>query len=244
MNLDPRSSAAAALIVACLAIPAPAFGNEGRGEEHRNHRADASTATQGASDHSAGTAATVGDPTKPQPESRADRNDGGANAYDCVTDPGPYCSTRDGSPSANGEGQGGAIGRPAAGTVGKADNKNPPGQEPGPGDANAGYECDTNKGIAKGNPAHTVSMAAPPPPPPPPPPQTPPPPPPPPPPEGPPVGGPGGPPPPGGEVPPPEAGVPTGLPPTGAPALLLPTAAGIAALMGGIALLRRPRALR
>jgi LPXTG-motif cell wall-anchored protein len=39
--------------------------------------------------------------------------------------------------------------------VGKADNKNPKGQQPGPQDNNNGYECDGNHGIAKGNPAHT-----------------------------------------------------------------------------------------
>jgi len=107
------------------------------------------------SDHSHGNASTTGDPNKPQPESRADQNNGGANSYTCPSDPGPYCSTRDGSPSLNGNGKGVAKGRPAAGSVGRADNKNPPGQEPGPSDGNRGYECDTNKGVGKTNPAHT-----------------------------------------------------------------------------------------
>ena len=108
-------------------------------------------------DHSEGNASTHGEYDEPQPESTADENDGGANAGTCGTDPaGPYCSTRDGSASENGKGDGEATGRPAAGTVGKADNTNPRGQLPGPeSDGNNGYECDGNQGIAQGNPAHT-----------------------------------------------------------------------------------------
>ncbi|HEX8002421.1 MAG TPA: hypothetical protein VF519_06965 [Mycobacteriales bacterium] len=68
---------------------------------------------------------------------------------------GEYCSTRDGSPSRNGNGDGKATGRPCAGCVGKADDKNPRGQRPNGSDSNNGYECDGNSGIAKGNPAHT-----------------------------------------------------------------------------------------
>ena len=107
-------------------------------------------------DHTDGTAATEGDVDGEQPESTADQNDGGANSYDCEEGPeGPYCGTERTEDSANGKGDGDATGRPGAGTVGKADNKNPRGQEPGPNDANGGYECDGNEGIAKGNPAHT-----------------------------------------------------------------------------------------
>ncbi|MDQ3952345.1 MAG: hypothetical protein M3279_05195 [Actinomycetota bacterium] len=68
---------------------------------------------------------------------------------------GPYASTCDGSPSQNGNGNGGGGGKPCAGCVGNADNKNPPGQLPNGKDPNNGYECDGNKGIGKGNPAHT-----------------------------------------------------------------------------------------
>src|SRR3954451_4129358 len=75
---------------------------------------------------------------------------GGANA-DC----GQYCSTYPDGPSNNGNGGGNATGRPDAGAVGNADNMNPQGQYPNGGDANNGYECDGNNGIAKGNPAHT-----------------------------------------------------------------------------------------
>jgi len=73
---------------------------------------------------------------------------------------GDYCSTRDGSPSRNGNGDGKATGRPEAGSVGKADNKNPKGQYRNGSDSNNGYECDGNKGIAKGNPAHTGCTTA------------------------------------------------------------------------------------
>lgn len=90
--------------------------------------------------------------TSPQPKSNADMNEGGANnGGDC----GAYCSTRDGSPSENGKGDGEANGKPCAGCVGKADNKNPPGQAPDGTDHNAGYECDRNQGVGKTNPAHT-----------------------------------------------------------------------------------------
>jgi hypothetical protein len=73
---------------------------------------------------------------------------------------GPYSSQyQSGGPSANGNGNGKAVGRPEAGSVGNADDKNPPGQDPynHPGtDGNAGYECDTNSGVAQGNPAHST----------------------------------------------------------------------------------------
>ncbi|MFD6069336.1 hypothetical protein [Amycolatopsis lurida] len=92
------------------------------------------------------------DTTKPQPPSKADFSGHGANKH------GPYDSTRDGSPSANGNGGGVAAGKPCAGCVGKADNKNPPGQLPGGSDANAGYECDRNHGVGRGNPAHTACV--------------------------------------------------------------------------------------
>jgi len=99
-----------------------------------------------------GTAGTSGSVTQPQPISTADANSGGANGQ-CTG--GPYCSTRDGSPSGNGNGKGAAVGKPCAGCVGKADNKNPKGQMPGGSDNNAGYECDRNHGIGRSNPAHT-----------------------------------------------------------------------------------------
>jgi hypothetical protein len=55
----------------------------------------------------------------------------------------------------NGNGKGKARGKPCAGCVGKADNKNPHGQYPNGSDHNAGYECDRNHGIGRSNPAHT-----------------------------------------------------------------------------------------
>src|SRR5262245_5323654 len=69
--------------------------------------------------------------TSPQPASKADFKDHGANAH------GPYDSTRNGAPSGNGNGNGKAVGKPCAGCVGKADNKNPHGQQPGGSDPNA-----------------------------------------------------------------------------------------------------------
>lgn len=89
------------------------------------------------------------DNTSPQPASKADFSGNGANEH------GSYDSTRDGSPSGNGNGGGEAKGKPCAGCVGKADNKNPKGQYPDGSDHNKGYECDGNHGIGRSNPAHT-----------------------------------------------------------------------------------------
>ena len=64
-------------------------------------------------------------------------------------------------------GPGQQTGKPCAGCVGNADDKNPPGQFPDGSDANSGYECDGrdrkmvgqngngNHGIGDENPAHT-----------------------------------------------------------------------------------------
>jgi hypothetical protein len=71
---------------------------------------------------------------------------GGANAG-C----GAYCPSGVGNPSGNGK----ATNQPAAGTVGKADAKNPPGQAPDGTDHNKGYECDGNQGVGKTNPSHS-----------------------------------------------------------------------------------------
>lgn len=89
----------------------------------------------------------------------------GCAQEDEADDDNPYGSTCDGDASENGNGNGGAGGRPCAGCVGSADNKNPPGQAPNGTDHNNGYECDGNQGISAakghkgdpgtGNPAHT-----------------------------------------------------------------------------------------
>jgi hypothetical protein len=100
-----------------------------------------------------GTGGTRGDVNQAQPRSNADFSGNGANVH------GAYDSTRDGSPSMNGNGNGNATGKPCAGCVGAADNKNPPGQLPNGTDLNAGYECDTNHGIGRTNPAHTGCQA-------------------------------------------------------------------------------------
>ena len=62
-----------------------------------------------------------------------------------------YCPSGVGQPS----GTGNATNQPAAGTVGNADAKNPPGQAPDGSDSNKGYECDENQGVGKTNPAHS-----------------------------------------------------------------------------------------
>ena len=135
---------ATAMLLSATASAAPGNGN-GNGAEHANPGNN-------------GKAHEVH--TSPQPASNADFTGHGANTH------GPYDSTRDGSPSGNGNGTGNAIGKPCAGCVGKADNKNPPGQLPGGSDANAGYECDRNHGVGRTNPAHTGCRPDSPPPPP------------------------------------------------------------------------------
>ena len=65
---------------------------------------------------------------------------------------GNYCALPSPSTSQN---------RHVDGSVGNADNKNPKGQAPNGSDHNKGYECDKNKGIGNGNPAHTVNCPSP-----------------------------------------------------------------------------------
>jgi hypothetical protein len=74
----------------------------------------------------------------------------GANR-DC----GAYCPSGVGLPSGNGNGGGAATGKPCAGCVGNADDKNPPGQANDGSDHNNGYECDGNHGVGRTNPAHS-----------------------------------------------------------------------------------------
>jgi hypothetical protein len=136
-------------------------GSSAKSSSSKGPSAKGSSSNGKAADHKTkGNSGTSGEVKHPQPTSGADDNPGGANGqcadanHDGYGD-GVYCSTRDGSPSLNGQGKGKATGKPCAGCVGKADNKNPKGQMPGPSDKNAGYECDRNNGIGKTNPAHT-----------------------------------------------------------------------------------------
>jgi hypothetical protein len=141
---------AGGVLTAGTAVAEPGNG-QAVGQESGNGAANANNQGNGQAigHQTSGTAGTTGDPTSPQPPSNADNSGNGAN----VT--GPYTSTRDGSPSMNGNGNGLAVGQPCAGCVGQADNKNPPGQMPNGSDPNAGYECDSNNGIGQTNPAHT-----------------------------------------------------------------------------------------
>jgi hypothetical protein len=161
----------AAVVVAGAAVAAFVMvGGIGAGAAPGNGKATGNGKALQAAAHAAlgggsvGGGKSSGDTTSPQPPSKADFSGHGANVH------GPYDSTRDGSPSGNGNGNGNAIGKPCAGCVGKADNKNPPGQMPNGTDPNAGYECDRNHGIGRTNPAHTgctssSSTSTPPPPP-------------------------------------------------------------------------------
>lgn len=90
-----------------------------------------------------------GNPNAGCDESQNSDTGHGANQGDA------YDSTCDGSASENGNGGGDGGGKPCAGCVGNADDKNPPGQGPDGSDSNNGYECDGNGGVGKTNPAHT-----------------------------------------------------------------------------------------
>jgi hypothetical protein len=148
-------TAAGVLIIAGSAIGGPAWAAGASDGDQRNHNAHGlATASAAANEAKARSA---GSTTQPQPSSNADFSGHGANIH------GSYDSTRDGSLSGNGNGAGAAVGKPCAGCVGKADNKNPPGQHPDGSDANAGYECDRNRGIGNTNPAHTGCRAVSPP---------------------------------------------------------------------------------
>ena len=140
-STEPTAQGADAKPSASMSSGSQSFGSKSSG-----------SSSPAGSHVTSGTAGTAGEPSKPQPTSTADDNAGGANGQ-CTE--GVYCSTRDGSASQNGNGGGTATGKPCAGCVGKADNKNPKGQQPGGSDHNNGYECDGNNGIAKTNPAHT-----------------------------------------------------------------------------------------
>ncbi|MBV8979692.1 MAG: hypothetical protein JO086_02220 [Acidimicrobiia bacterium] len=87
----------------------------------------------------------------PAPDQFATDTSAGDGATDC----GAYCPSGVGLPSGNGNGNGDAHGKPCAGCVGNADDKNPPGQAHDGSDHNNGYECDGNNGIGKTNPAHS-----------------------------------------------------------------------------------------
>ena len=61
-----------------------------------------------------------------------------------------------------GSGNGNATGRPEDGSVGNGNphaNKPDPSQNDGKGNGNKGHECDDNKGVGQGNPAHPNDCA-------------------------------------------------------------------------------------
>ena len=142
-HLLTRFAAGGAIVVlSVLGGGTTVLAEQGKSAEHRNDASAHETHEANGADDSV-------ELTEPQPASNADFTGSGANEH------GPYDSTRDGSPSDNGVGDGAATGEPCAGCVGQADNKNPPGQLPDATDPNQGYECDGNQGIARSNPAHT-----------------------------------------------------------------------------------------
>ncbi|HUP85709.1 MAG TPA: hypothetical protein VM143_08585 [Acidimicrobiales bacterium] len=181
-----RTMVLAALAISLLAIagfPQTAFAgtsNNGRAEIAAERRAE----NNGQQNKSGGQASSTNDPaTNPPTSDGPTTHDGatGPGGQTCDGDPsgrsdtgsganagsGDYqntCATSDQDNSAaNGQGDGNAAGKPCAGCVGNADDKNPPGQYANGNDHNNGYECDPkgggpnngNSGVGVGNPAHT-----------------------------------------------------------------------------------------
>jgi hypothetical protein len=167
-------AALAIFLLAVAAFPQTAFAgtsnpDKGRSESSTGHERKAEVTAAAASDSqpSAGTP-TAAD--NPEDYSNHDATNGPGGQV-CDGDPnnapgagGNYENTCPAGPSQNGAGDGQANGKPCAGCVGNADDKNPPGQATsGPTDSNNGYECDQkgrsanegNNGVGYGNPAHT-----------------------------------------------------------------------------------------
>jgi hypothetical protein len=176
-----RSMVLAALAICLLAIaafPQTAFAGtsngkkgEAPGQVKKDGPADENQAA--ASAPASDTQPSAGTPTaadNPEDYSNHDATNGPGGQV-CDGDPnnapgagGNYENTCPAGPSQNGAGDGQANGKPCAGCVGNADDKNPPGQAvSGPTDSNNGYECDQkgrsanegNNGVGYGNPAHT-----------------------------------------------------------------------------------------
>ena len=138
------------LVVSISAWAAPSEQGEDNGRGHEKKEAEQQPTPEP-------TPTDDGDPcttTHGSDTGHGANNDGPDNAY---------TSNCDGRDSDNGNDSGGSGGRPCAGCVGNADDKNPPGQATDDSDANSGYECDTNNGVGgkksnpapAGNPAHT-----------------------------------------------------------------------------------------
>jgi hypothetical protein len=140
---------AALLALGLITMTGVGYADPGNGNGATNSSDKANGKGLVTAESSSTSSGTSGDTTQPQPASNADFTGNGANTS------GAYDSTRNGSPSLNGNGGGNATGKPCAGCVGKADNKNPKGQAPNGSDHNNGYECDGNNGVGKTNPAHT-----------------------------------------------------------------------------------------
>ncbi|HEX6715302.1 MAG TPA: hypothetical protein VF066_18065 [Thermoleophilaceae bacterium] len=151
-------SACMLLFGAAIATGAPGNGNgDGNANANGNGQANAdANANANGGGGGSGSTATSGPGNSSQGCDGTHHSDTGNGA----NQGGPYDETCDGSPSGNGNGNGQATGKPCAGCVGNADDKNPgfangKGQMPNGTDHNKGYECDKNHGIGRSNPAHT-----------------------------------------------------------------------------------------
>lgn len=155
-----------ALIVSSAALAAPSEKGEENGKGRDKKEASEQEASDdNSSDRQASQQEGSGSSTPPDDDGDPCEDSHGSDTGQGANTDGPdneYTSTCDGRPSDNGNDSGGGGGRPCAGCVGNADDKNPPGQARNGDDANNGYECDGNNGVggkksspANGNPAHT-----------------------------------------------------------------------------------------
>ncbi len=148
------------LLVGGSAFAGPSAANNGKVPEGKGKAAGRTDSTEiavePASQGSSKETTTAGNPNQNCDGDSGGKSDTGkganqGDAYDNTCDSPDY----DPAPG-NGKGNGQRVGIPCTGCLGQADDKNPKGQMPNASDRNNGYECDGNKGIAKGNPAHTT----------------------------------------------------------------------------------------
>ena len=126
-------------------------GENGQGAEHANENSAAGESSESVASSDSSSTSSSGSSVQICDGDSGGNSDTGSGANQGTT----YDNTCPNGPSGNGNDGGNATGKPCAGCVGQADDKNPRGQAPGPQDHNNGYECDGNHGIARTNPAHT-----------------------------------------------------------------------------------------
>ena len=154
-----RTTAVAIILVLSTGLSALSAPSD-NGASHRSSEANGNS-NQNANSHSQAASESASASLSTSTQSTTTTCDGdpsgksgsgsGANSNPAGT----FTNSCDWGSSGNGNGGGLSVGKPCAGCVGQADDKNPPGHKNDPSGSNRGYECSTNHGIARTNPAHT-----------------------------------------------------------------------------------------